>query len=99
MLEAKQEELVRTGDDAETLLKSEPFNRVINGLVEATFQNFMNSKPEDSKERNITYFHYRALVDVVNTLKQQVAVRDEINAAQATEEVGDNSQEESQDHV
>jgi hypothetical protein len=55
----------------------------------------MNSKPEDSKERNITYFHYRALVDVVNTLKQQVAVRDEINTAQATEEVGDNSQEES----
>lgn len=95
MLQPKQEELLRIGDDAETLLKSEPFNRVINGLVESTFQNFTNSKPEDSKERNITYFHYRALVDVVNTLKQQVAVRDEINAAQTTEEVGDNSQEES----
>jgi hypothetical protein len=83
-----EQELINHGNDAETLLKSEPFNRVINGLVEATFQNFTNSKPEDSKERNITYFHYRALVDVVNTLKQQVSVRDEVLAKR------DNSEEE-----
>lgn len=83
-----EQELIQVGEDAELLLKSEPFNRVINRMVEQTFQNFVNSKPEDSKERSITYYHYRALVDVVNTLKQQVSIRDEILAK------GDNSQEE-----
>ena len=73
-----EEELIQLGEDAEALLKSEPFNRVINKLVEQTFQSFVNSQPEQSKERSITYYHYRALVDVVNTLKQQVAVRDEV---------------------
>jgi len=74
----KEEDLIMYGDDCEQLLKSEPFNRVVNMLVEQTFQNFVNSKPEENKERSITYYHYRALVDVVNTLKQQVAVRDEV---------------------
>ena len=86
-----QETMIKYGEDCETLLKSEPFTRVINTLVDQTFQNFVNSKPEDSKERSITYYHYRALVDVVNTLKQQVSVKDEILAKADN---GDNSQEE-----
>lgn len=88
----QQEAMIKYGEDCETLLKSEPFNRVINTLVEQTFQNFVNSKPEDSKERSTTYYHYRALVDVVNTLKQQVSVKDEILAKV---DEGDNSQEDS----
>ena len=48
----QQEAMIKYGEDCETLLKSEPFNRVINTLVEQTFQNFANSKPEDSKERS-----------------------------------------------
>lgn len=84
----KEEDLIMFGDDCEQLLKSEPFNRVVNTLVEQTFQNFVNSKPEENKERSITYYHYRALVDVVNTLKQQVAVRDEVLTKR------DNSEEE-----
>jgi len=83
--------MIKYGEDCETLLKSEPFTRVINTLVDQTFQNFVNSKPEDNKERSITYYHYRALVDVVNTLKQQVSVKDEILAKADS---GDNSQEE-----
>jgi len=86
-----QETMIKYGEDCETLLKSEPFTRVINTLVDQTFQNFVNSKPEDNKERSITYYHYRALVDVVNTLKQQVSVKDEILAKADN---GDNSQEE-----
>jgi len=86
-----QETMIKYGEDCETLLKSEPFTRVINTLVDQTFQNFVNSKPEDNKERSITYYHYRALVDVVNTLKQQVSVKDEILAKADS---GDNSQEE-----
>jgi hypothetical protein len=89
-MENKQDELIKIGDDCETLLKSEPFTRVINGLTESSFQRFVTSKPENKEERENTYYHYRALVDVVNTLKQQVSVRDEIIA----KEQGDTSQEE-----
>ena len=84
----QEEQLVQAGDDAEALLSTDAFDRVINGLVESTFQAFVNSKPEDGDHRERTFTHYRALVDVVNTLKQQVSVRDEILAK------GDNSQEE-----
>jgi hypothetical protein len=84
----QEEQLVQAGDDAEALLSAEAFDRVINSLVESTFQAFVNSKPEDGDQRERTFTHYRALVDVVNTLKQQVSVRDEILAK------GDNSQEE-----
>ena len=90
-MENEQDELIKIGDDCETLLKSEPFTRVINGLTEGACQRFVNSKPEDKEERDHTYYHYRALVDVVNTLRQRVAVRDEIIAK---EQEGDNSQEE-----
>ena len=83
-----EQKLINHGNDAEALMKSEPFNRVVNKLVEQTFQNFVNSTPEQSKERSIYYYHYRALVDVVNTLKQQVSVRDEVLAKR------DNSEEE-----
>lgn len=84
----QEEQLVQAGDDAEALLSADAFDRVINSLVESTFQAFVNSKPEDGDQRERTFSHYRALVDVVNTLKQQVSVRDEILAK------GDNSQEE-----
>ena len=73
-----QEELIQVGEDCELLLKSEPMNRVINQLVEQYFQAWTNSKPDESKERSVTYYQYRALVDLVNTLKQQVLIKDEI---------------------
>ncbi len=88
-----QDQLINAGNDCEALLKSEPFTRVINGLTEGAFQRFVNSKPEDKEERDHTYYHYRALVDVVNTLRQQVAVRDEI-IAKEQEEQSDNREEE-----
>jgi hypothetical protein len=74
----QEELLIENGNNAETLLTSEPFNKSINSIVEATFQAFVNSKPEESENREKTYHHYRAAVDIVNTLKQQVSVRDEI---------------------
>ena len=49
-----EQELINQGEDAEALLKSEPFNRVVNKLVEQQFQSFVNSTPEQSKERSIT---------------------------------------------
>lgn len=83
-----EEELIQAGEDAEVLLKSTAFNSVVNKLVEQQFQAFVNSQPDQSKDRSITYYHYRALVDVVNTLKQSVAIRDEVIAKR------DNSEEE-----
>ena len=75
-----EEQLVQAGDDAETLLSADAFDRVINSLVESTFQTFVNSPVSDNEARDNAYRHYRALVDVVNTLKQRVSIRDEIVA-------------------
>lgn len=77
-MEQQEEQLLKQGDEADALLKQDTFNHVINGLVEATFQAFVNSKPEDNDSRDRTYAHYRALVDIVNTLQQRVSVRDQI---------------------
>ena len=85
----KQEVLIQQGEAAQNLLKSDAFNNVVNSLVEATFQSFVNSKPEDKEGREKTYNHYRALVDIVNTLQQRVTVKDEIETKQ-----NDNSKEE-----
>ena len=86
----EQEELIQSGEDCELVLKSESFNRVVNSLVEQSFQKFVNSQPDQKVEREAAYNHYRALVDVVNTLKQNVSVKEEIIAKSED----DNSQEE-----
>jgi len=87
----KEEQLIQTGDMAEAVLNQDAFNTVINALVEQSFTQFCNTKPEEKEKREASYYHYRALVDVVNTLKQSVSVRDEILAKN---DQGDTSQEE-----
>jgi len=76
----KQDELVRMGSEAEHLLDNPAFNSTINNLVDQAFQAFCNSKPEETKDRERSYHHYRALVDIVSTLQQRVSVRDKITA-------------------
>ena len=66
----EEEQLVQLGEDAEAVLNSPAFERTVNKLVESTFQAFVNSKADEEDLRKQTYSHYRALVDVVNTLKQ-----------------------------
>ncbi len=73
------EELVTQGDEAEQLLANPAFNNCVNTLVEGTFTTYVNSDPSDDAGRETNYRHYRALVDVANTLKQWVSIRDEIN--------------------
>jgi len=87
----KEETLITYGNEADELVKSEVFNKTINRMVEGTFQAFVNSKPEETKARDKSYDHYRALVDIVNTLRQDVQVRDEI---QSKNEKDNSSQEE-----
>ena len=86
----QEEQLVMAGDEAGAVLNGSAFNSVINELVERAFQTFVNTEPADKEKREYAYNHYRALVDVVDTLKQRVQVRDSIIEQQN----GDNSQEE-----
>jgi hypothetical protein len=87
-----QEELITLGEGAEQLLSSEAFTVTVNSLVDASFQTFTNSKPGELENREQAYHHYRALVDIVNTLQQRVTVKDEIVAKAA-----DNSNQEEDD--
>ena len=75
----KENDLIQQGNEAEALLGSEAFNSTVNNLVEETFQQFVNSKPADTEAREQIYNNYRALVSIVHTLQQRVAVREEIN--------------------
>jgi hypothetical protein len=86
----QEEQLVMAGDEAGAVLSGSAFNSVINELVERSFQTFVNTEPADKDKREYAYNHYRALVDVVDTMKQRVQVRDSIIEQQN----GDNSQEE-----
>ena len=76
----KEEQLIQMGVDAENLLSTDIFNTTINQLVEASFQTFTGSKPDEMEKREQAYHHYRALVDIVQTLQQRVSVKDEIVA-------------------
>ena len=80
-----EEELVALGTDAEALLATEAFTRTMNIMVDSTVQTFLASEPDEESKRTEAYGHYRALVDIVNTLRQQVEVRDQINAKDTEE--------------
>ena len=76
----EEEQMIVKGEAAEVLLGTEAFSNTIDQMVQGTFQTFVNSKPEDTEARERSYAHYRALVDIVSTLQQQVSVKNEIIA-------------------
>ena len=81
-----QEPLVRLGEEAEVRLDSESLSGTINQLVDASFQMFANSSPEEAAKSAAAYHHYRALVDIVSTLCQRVSVKDEIIKKEADDD-------------
>ena len=85
-------ELIKQGEDALFLLNNDTFNTTINQLVDIAFQQFVNSKPEQVDIREQSYHHYRALVEIISTLRQRVAVKEQIEA-----KADDNNQED-KDH-
>ena len=89
---SNEQELIPLGEGAEQLLSSEAFTATVNSLVDASFQTFTNSKPGELENREKAYHHYRALVDIISTLQQRVAVKDEIVA-----KAEDNSNQEEDD--
>lgn len=74
----EHEILIEQGEAAEQLLASSAFSSVINELVEQTFEGFVNSAPNESEKREQIYSHYRAITDVVSSLKQRVTIKDQI---------------------
>ena len=87
----KQSELIRMGEEAENLLDNPAFTSVVNNLVDQSFQSFTSSKPNQKDERERAYHHYKALVEIVSTLQQRAAVREQIIA-------NDNTRQEETDH-
>ena len=79
MEEQNQQDLITAGDDAEAVLNAPAFTKTVNSLIDQSIQVFLNSKTGDSAERENSYRHYQALADIVATLQQQVAVRNQIN--------------------
>lgn len=87
-----QEEQIHAGNIAEELLSTEAFVSTIDELVQATFNFFVNSSPEDKEGRERAYTHYRAINDIVGTLRQRVQVRDGILEEIADDESANNKQ-------
>lgn len=82
-----EEQLIALGTDAETLLSTEAFNRVMNTMVDAVIQVFLSSEPDEEAKRHAAHIQYRALVEIISTLRQQVSVREQIEAKNSETEV------------
>lgn len=70
--------LVTQGQDAELLLKNEIFNKVVKALLDQYVQVFFNTDPAQADERNIAYYSARSVQEVINTLNQQVLMKNQI---------------------
>ena len=79
-MNTEQEKLIADGDEAAALLATSAFTSVINELVDQAFSSFVNSEPHEAEKREQSFHHYRAVIDVVNTLNQRVMIRDQIMA-------------------
>ena len=76
--EVRDETLIKMGDDAEAMLNQATFITIINSLVEQSFGQFVNTKPEATDERERIYNQYRGLTDIMGTLNQRVQVRNQM---------------------
>lgn len=70
--------LIERGNAAENLLKQEAFAAVANELINMYLGGLMQTKPEETKEREMAYAGARAVQDIVGVLNQWVAMRDQI---------------------
>jgi hypothetical protein len=82
----QEDQMVALGTDAEQFLNSEVFTSVVNSLVELSFNTYINSAPKDIEQRNAVYYQYQALREIVDTIKQRVAIRDEIESTTSKKE-------------
>lgn len=71
-------QLIQQGNDAESLLKSDTFISVVNTLVDQCMLQSLQTQPEQKEKRENLYYQSRGLQEIVSTLNQMVAVRDQI---------------------
>lgn len=70
--------LIERGNAAENLLKQEIFNAAMNELINMYLGGLLQTKPDQTKERETAYASARAVQDIVGILNQWIAVRDQI---------------------
>ena len=81
-----QETLVRLGEEAECCSIARLSAAPSTQLVDASFQTFSNTAPLRPRNAKPPTTHYRALVDIVSTLRQRVSVKDEIVSKEADDD-------------
>lgn len=72
------EQIIGRGDAAMSVMTNDMFNVVIKELHQSNVDTFMNSTPEDSKEREVAYYRNIALQDILGLLTSWVTMRDQI---------------------
>jgi NADPH:quinone reductase-like Zn-dependent oxidoreductase len=77
-MSTNEDQLVSQGQDAEILLKNENFNKVVKALLDQYVQVFFNTDPSQTDERSIAYYSARSIQEVINTLNQQVLMKNQI---------------------
>lgn len=78
--------LIERGNAAENLLRQDVFAAAMNELINMYLNGLLQTKPDQSKERELAYAGARAVQDISGTLNQWVAIRDQILENIATEE-------------
>lgn len=89
---AKEEALIKQGQEAEQLLTTDAFHGTITQLIDQTFNVFTGSSPEDTQKREAAFYAYRGICDIVDTLQQRVVIKNQILEHRAGED--NNYQEE-----
>ncbi len=74
----EEQEIIEQGTQAETLLSNDAFTKTVRGLLDQHVSVFFSTEPLQVDERNVSYYSARALNDVINTLNQQVMMKEQI---------------------
>ena len=76
---------VKLGNLASDFLNTEAYKEVMAGLINSTVQVFLNTTVGEADKREHAFYFNRAIQDIDATLKQWVAIRDQILERAETE--------------
>ena len=72
------QQIIEQGSQAETLLSSDAFTKTVRGLLDNYVSVFFSTEPLQTDERQAAFFGARAMNEIINTLNQQVSMKDQI---------------------
>lgn len=75
-----QQDLVDRGVRAEELLKNDTFAAAVKDVVDMCINTWLNSKDDDTKQRDSAYYAAQGINNVVGVLNQYVAIKEQIIA-------------------